>query len=116
MILKKNKKKSKKPSAKRKLKFKEKVEFEKFDPLLLLEQFTCIIGPQRSGKTSLSRALMNTLYKKYNKYFIRETQEHIQGLNAQGHKLKLDKTHLFILTMNVGWIKRINVTVSSLMT
>lgn len=94
MILKK-KKKLKTVSKKHKFKIKEKLKFEKFDPLMLLEQFSCIIGPQRSGKTSLARALMNTLYTKYNKSFIRESQEHVQELNSMGHKLKLDQPHLF---------------------
>lgn len=77
------------------LSFSSKFKFKKFDVRILIENFYCIIGAQRSGKTSLSRALMNTLFKKYNKYFIKESKEHIKMLNLKGHNLSLNVNHLF---------------------
>ena len=89
------KKKTKKISKKVSLNVKQKFRFKKFDIRILIENFYCIAGPQRSGKTSLSRAIMNTFYKKYNKYFLKESKEHIKLLNIKGHDLNLNVNHLF---------------------
>lgn len=91
----KSKKKTKKLSKKLSLRIKDKFKFHKFDVRILFEQFYCIMGPQRSGKTSLDVALMDTIYKKYNKQLISQSIEYIDNLNMQGHTLFLRKKHLF---------------------
>ena len=77
------------------LKVSLKLKFKKFDVRILLERFWCVVGPQRTGKTSLNRAIFNTLFKKYNKYFLNESRLHVNELNKNGHNLILNVPHLF---------------------
>ena len=89
-------KKTKKKNLKKcNITLKQKFQFKKFDIRILLENFYCNIGAQGSGKTSLNRALMNTLYKKYNKVLYKQSKEHIKELNSRGYRLDLPVSHLF---------------------
>ena len=89
------------------IKVRDKLKFKPVDIRIFIEQFWCSVGPQRVGKTSFNRAIMNTLYKKYNKVFLRETKQHVRELNNNGYNLSINVSHLFYSNHD-SWLDKKN--------